>query len=351
MRNIKKVQIDEMFVHILDNRKPELITSDFPIQFGNNQALIDYFAGHISSSLSDVTAKAAKFKNIIPDLASGICKDILSKETTLAIGSKCLAQLLFDIIKKDKRISPADMAVCLYRDADAPNEPYLAILKIDPSEVFQHEIIHEDHKVRISYRVSSEALTKEKLQKCAFIRSLNPRNNEFDMLLLDRQAGAVRDGIIAQFFAERFLDAVDALDATKRTQVFYKTVMDVLNEIRKTLPPEVSQDLDQRLVTAIGGRSINVNTWLDELPVDENIRAAFREPIQNKITDIEFQTDAQIGGKFASRVIYQGDYGFRLSIPADHYDDLVQPIRIIQTPEGEINEIIIRTKTWTTVSR
>ncbi len=351
MRNIKKVQIDEMFVHILDNRKPELIPSDFPIQFGGNQALMDYFTGHISSSLSDTSAKAARFKNINPNEASGICEEILSGKTTLAAGSKCLAQLLFDIIKKDQRISPADMAVCLYKDADEPNESYLAILKIDPSEVFQHVITRKNRKVSITYQVNNDALTKEKLQKCAFIQTLDPRNPEFDMLLLDRQTVATHDGIIAQFFAERFLGAVNAFDATKRTLVFYKTVMDAFNKLRVDLSPEVSQDLDQRLTTAIGGRSINVSNWLNDLPVEDNVREDLREQIHEKITDLEFQTDPQIGGKFASRLIYQGDYGFKLTIPAGHFDDLIQPIRKIKTPEGEVNEIIIRTKAWNTVSR
>jgi hypothetical protein len=88
MRNVENIQINEMFVHILNNRKPELIKSDFPIQFKGDDELWKYFTGHIVNSLNDPSAKAAKFKNINPEQASGACKDILSGKTTLALGSQ-----------------------------------------------------------------------------------------------------------------------------------------------------------------------------------------------------------------------------------------------------------------------
>jgi hypothetical protein len=351
MRNVENIQILELFVHILDNRAPDLNLSDFPIQLQGNQALTDYFTGHIRTALREPTAKAARFQNLNPDQASGICSAIMSGQTTLTIGSKRIAECLYEIIRTDQRITPADLGVCLYQDQANPGNRYLAILKIDPSEVFQHVITRDANGTRIDYRISENALTKEKLQKCAFIRPLDPRHPEYDLLLLDRQTGIVGDGLIAQYFAQRFLDTVDALDAAKRTNIFYRTVVDSVNQIRGTLPPTYSQEIDQRLTTAVSGRSINVENWLEELPVDEPTRDHLRQAIRQNITDIEFQTDPQIGARLTAKVFYVGDHGFRLSIPSIYYDELVLPVQKIQTPEGEMNEIIIHTRTWSRVPR
>ena len=354
MRRIANIQILELFVHILKNRPPDpsLQLSDFPIQLEGNQRLLEYFTNHILNSLKDSSSNAAQFRNINPGQASGVCSAILSGQLTLAEGSKRLAENLFEIISSDQRITPADLAVVLFQDPSQPGFHYLAILKIDPSEVFEHEIIREANSIRINYTLKDNALTKEKLQKCAFIRPLEPRHAEYDLLLLDRQTGFVGDGTIASFFKERFLDTKDALDSVRRTYLLYNTLTAAHTRIRGQLPEGLNQELDQRILMAVGNRVINTDRWLEELPVDDDVRQHFHQALQERLPDVEFEIDRQIAERMTKKAYFEGDYGFRITIPAENLRDVIKLESTFINPEGQsVNRIVIETRLWKKVSR
>ena len=346
MRNIEGIQIKELFVHILDNRNHNLVLSDFPLSFSGNQELEDYFVNHIFISINNDATKAAKFNNININQTSGICNSILKGDINLEEGSKKIAEILYEIIK-DQRISPADLAICKFYDLGRPTDLFLAILKIDPSKVFQHTVVKENDKVRIIYKINNEALTKEKLQKCAIIRQLEPRNSDYDMLLLDKQKRTFKKGLISEFFTEKFLDANEALDSTKRTIIFYKTIVNELDKNQKLISHHDYIEINTRLLNSINGKSINVNQWIGNLPVEEHTRELLKTGVKEKISDIEFTTDSQMGGKLSNRVIYHGDFNLRISILSKHFEDVFKSVKQISTPEeGDTNEIVIHTKKW-----
>jgi len=145
LRNIREIDLQEIVLHVLESRKRELTLADYPLQLAGNPALIDYFSDHIRASLNEPAAKAAKFRMIQPGHTSGICEDILAGRITLLNGSRLLAQLLYNVMITNAKITPADLAVCLYRDRLNPEIMYLAILKIDPSKVFEQEIVIDDN--------------------------------------------------------------------------------------------------------------------------------------------------------------------------------------------------------------
>jgi hypothetical protein len=350
MRNIQTVQINELFVHIVDNRKPELVLSDYPVQLDDLPGLRDYFAEHIRASLADSITRAARFSSGPDCPTAEICANVLAGRLPLVEGSRQLAQRLYEITKANRSISPADLAVCTYQDAAQPQGPrYLAILKIDPSKGFTHRVEDINGKKRISFEDSSRTLTQEKLQKSAFVQPLEPRHPEYDLLLLDRQTGAA-DPLVRIFFARTFLNVVDALDPTRRTEIFYKTIMDQTNAMIDVLPEEVRQEIDQRLTAAVTGATINVTEWLAALPVDAGLRETFRSAIQEKIADQQFETDPRIGGKLAARIQYIGEDGLYVSAPNEIFNRRVK-WKKVSAPGGDIIEVTIRTKTWKQVSR
>ena len=133
---------------------------------------------------------------------------------------------MYGILEQDRRTKGADLAVCFYRAENIADTRFLALLKIDPSEVFQHQIA-EDEQGRqfVTYVVEPRAFTNERLQKCAFIRPLAPRHNDYDMILLDRQVSDIRKQDVAQYFARDFLDSENAYDDYERTEGLYRTLM------------------------------------------------------------------------------------------------------------------------------
>ncbi|MBE9573273.1 MAG: nucleoid-associated protein, partial [Proteobacteria bacterium] len=115
MRNATDIQLDQLIVHILDPKRPDgFVLSECTIPLGGDQRIVDYFVTHIQNSLKNPTAKAARFVVIDDEIVSGICKALLEDRLNFVEGSRRLAQELYEIIAKDRRINACDLAVCLY---------------------------------------------------------------------------------------------------------------------------------------------------------------------------------------------------------------------------------------------
>jgi hypothetical protein len=196
-----------------------MILSERTIPLKGNQCIVDYFVTHIQNSLKNPTAEAARIIAIDDETVSGICKALLENRLDLVEGSRWLAQELYKIIDKDKRINACDLAVCLYRAENQHSvSRYLALLSIEPSEVFRHKKEHDPQgNLYVNLEIETEVMptTREKLQKCAFIQGLEPRP-DYDMMLLDRQK---RGEDVAKFFIKEFMGAKPAFDARPQTNI------------------------------------------------------------------------------------------------------------------------------------
>jgi hypothetical protein len=239
MRDATNIQLDQLIIHILDPKRPDSpVLSECTIPLEGDQRIVDYFVTHIQNSLKNPTAKAARFVVIDDEIVSGVCKALLEDRLDLVEGSRRLAQGLYEIIAEDRRINACDLgscnsfirairdpfcrfyhefhewtndtnfnrlffgkhlAVCLYRAENQHSvSRYLALLSIEPSEVFRHKKEHDPQgNLYVNYEIETEIMptTREKLQKCAFIQGLEPRP-DYDMMMLDRQK---REGV-AKFF-------------------------------------------------------------------------------------------------------------------------------------------------------
>ena len=143
MRDAANIQIQGLIIHILDPKGQGLVLSGIDLPLRNNQALVDYFTGHIENTLKDPSIKAARFKNINPEQPSGFCQAILNGEITLVEGSRRLAEGLYGIMENDMRVTSGDLAVGLFSAENYPYTHFLAIMKIDPAQIFRH-VIRED---------------------------------------------------------------------------------------------------------------------------------------------------------------------------------------------------------------
>ncbi len=237
MRDATNLTIRELIIHILDPQGQGLILSNIAVPLENSPALVDYFCNHIQTSLKDPGIKSTRFRNINPEQPSGICRGILRGDIPLVEGSHRLAQELYVILERDRRITSGDMALCLFQAENYPYTRFLGIMKVDPAQIFHHVILQNKRgDTYVSFETLSQAFTSERLQKCAFIQPLEPRHPEFDMLLLDRQQRIAENGSIARFFSETFLDAEEAYDARKMTGIVYRGLVNAENRVRQRLP-------------------------------------------------------------------------------------------------------------------
>ncbi len=349
MRDITGIKIDELIIHILDPQGQGLVLSDVVLPIAGNQTLSDYFSNHILNTLKEPSTKAARFRNLNPDQPSGACRGLLRKELNLVEGSQLLAKAIYGILDRDHRITAGDLAICLFQADKYPYTRFLAILKIDPSQIFSHVLRKDAHgKNYVAFEPVSSAFTNERLQKCAVIQPLEPRHPEFDMLLLDRQGRGAENSAVARFFSESFLDAVEVFDARKYTQNLSKSLVGAQNRVRERLSPVEEQNLDSSIRQAVTARRLNVDSWIAGLPVSEEVKHEFDQAIRQTIPARDFNLDQSLSQQLMRSVKYRGDYNLKLEVLADHLDDIViSEERVVDDPDRPpYYRIVIETFTW-----
>jgi hypothetical protein len=350
MREATNIHLDQLIVHILDPGRPNgFVLSECTIPQKGNQPVMDYFATHIQNSLKDPTAKAACFVAMNDKAVSGICKALLEDRLDLVDGSRRLAQQLYDIIKSDKRIKACDLAVCFYRAASPDSVlRYLALLKIDPSEVFRHKTKHDPQGNQyVNFEIEAEVMptTRERLQKCAFVQQLEPRS-DYDMMLLDRQT---REEGVAKFFITDFLDAKLALDTQHRTDLLYKGLISAYNQIHPKLQPHEAESLRQAIHVAITSACINIDSWLQALPLSEEHKEQIDQVVSQKLPDREFEIDKTYAQKLIRKRRFQGDHGLRVVIEAsgETYKQVIRSEERVEEPGSPpYYRIVIHTEKW-----
>jgi hypothetical protein len=228
------------------------------------------------------------------------------------------------------------------------NIRYLALLNIEPSEVFRHEPrTNQNGKTYIGFKIEKDAMptTREKLQKCAFIRSIAPRL-EYDMILLDKK----RSGeIIGKFFEKDFLGAKPTFDDKNRTEKLYSGLINAKNKLRPKLEPQQYESLNQAINVAFQCTHINVETWVGGLPLSDEHKKTIKEEVSRKIPDIEFDLDTEFATILAKKRSYHGANKLRITyqIAEDGIDNILQSAKRKEPPgEPAYYEVIIHTKEW-----
>lgn len=353
MRDATDIQLDQLIVHILDPKRPDgFVLSECTIPLDGNQRLIDYFVAHIQNSLKDSAAKAARFVVMDNEVVSGICKALLDDRLDLVEGSRQLAQKLYKIIADDGRIKACDLAVCFYRAENQHSmSRYLALLKIDPSEVFRHKKERDPQgNLYVNYEIEAEVMptTREKLQKCAFIQQLEPRP-DYDMMLLDRQ----KRGDVAKFFIKDFMGAEPTLDARERTDRLYNGLVSARNQIREDLQPHENESVRQAIQVAINSDRVNIDALISTLPLSEERKKQFDQVVSQKLPDREFEIDKTYAAqKLTRKLRFHGDHDLRVEVSEENYKKVIiseEHVRKPGTPPYYC--IVIHTGKWEEVTR
>jgi len=354
MRYVTDVHIESAILHILDPRGNGLTLSERPIQLTGDTRLSEYFQYHIQHSLNHSAIKAAHFRSHSQDSTYDICKGLFDGSRSFVEGSQVLAKKLYTILKKDGRTKQGDLAVCFYQAGNyPPNERFLALLKIDPSEVFRHvEKKDSTGKKYVTFELEPEAFTEEKLQKSAFIRSPF-ENRDYDMMVLDYEAKNRRRRDVARYFIEDFLDAEFALDSTQRTKVFYNEVIASLNELRPELSETEYENVYIHLRSALTSETIDVEQWVEQLPLPTDRKEHFAGRIRERLPDRSFSPDQKVVSQFLKKRRFRGQYGLKVEVRADRFDHVIKSVeRIEDDPEKtDYFRVVIETEKWDEVSR
>ena len=145
--------------------------SDEELSLNGNDKLRDYFSKQVKNVLSDVQTSTARFSAEGDQDTIKEAYKILAQPKQFIPSSKILADSLFKAMGTDARIKPASLAVCLYTAENYPEKRFLALIKIDPTEVFVERVKTIKDKTVVTFDEISDVLptAREKLQKAALV--------------------------------------------------------------------------------------------------------------------------------------------------------------------------------------
>ena len=287
MRNITRVRVEQVIVHVLEPKAENKIISQRIIPLKKNSQLANYLAKHIELSLADRTARAARFKDRHAKGPATISKNMIEGKQDLVSGSKRLAELLYPIMEDNLTIADGDLAICIFYDENSDkSEPYLALIKLDPIGVFRNtQKIDDQGNEYVDLEIDPYVFAKDSgsLQKGAYIR-LPMTDEDYDMLLVDKQAPGVN---IAHFFIETFLESRFVLDSAELTRLLYITLIEANNELRPTLQPDQDKSLGEAILLIFQQLGdFNWRDWVTDLKLPQASRG-FIEVMLKK----EFSSD------------------------------------------------------------
>jgi nucleoid-associated protein YejK len=351
MRYLNDIQLEQAIIHAIKLKSGQgLQLSEVPLPLDANPRVAEFFIQHIRKGLHSAEAKAAHFEASGGEAPCGWCPAILRGDLDLVTGSQRLAERLHGIIENDKRVSECALVLCIYYDAGEPGARYLALLKVDPTEVIRTvEEVDEQgrHFLNIQLETGVLPTARENLQKCAFLQAPDAPA-EYDMLLLDRQAHGA-DAPPARFFVQDFLGAALVLDARRRTELFYQSVVIAHNQLRYDGALSASEEiaLEGALEQAVQTTSLDVDAWINALPLPEPHREQIRGVVTEKLPDTQFEIDATYGKtKLVGKRRFHGDHGLRLTVPTEYYDQMVTVEKVTDSDGLSVFQITIKTEKW-----
>jgi hypothetical protein len=353
MRNLQNVIVTRAIVHILEPKAGNIKYSNLCIPLKDNPQLSDYFAEHIKLSSRDLMARAARFSGTEPEKPSGICYSMYGSEADFIAGSKELAKQLYGEMTKTERISDGDLVVCRYLVGNAPENEFLAIIKLDPVGAFRNieRIDDLSGKTYIDLRIDPFVFprTTDVLQKGAYIgQSVDMEAGEkLEVLLLDKQ---LKGAEVAIFFYKDFLGVSFVQDAAELTLRLYKCLIDALNELRPGLDYRIDKQLGHAIYAIFKQQRLlfNIYAWLDTLGLPDGTKTTIENKLKAEFPGIEeMSIDLTLVDAYTGRRSFKGQMGLNFSVPADNYESVVHDIKRLKTPGGQdYYEIKLHTTIW-----
>lgn len=347
------IRIAEVILQRVDPSE-ELKLSERPLPPDTAPEIFDYFRDHISNSLRSQNLGTARFLNL-DDPVADACRGLLSAEgkrvpSALAKSLGILAKRLRPLLPK-RRDPRCDLAVCIYEmeAGDGISERRLALLKLDPSEGYRVEV-KKDEKGLTFYTMVYETemlpTPKNELQKCAFVRSLQPRPGDFDLSVLDKESR--KSDVVASYWIHDFLGAEPVLDARRSTKNLLEALVGIENQLlvldvdlwRNKLAPAVR--------TALAGETVHLTRrWIDDLGLPIESAAQVIAGLKDKeVFDRAFPLDRPILEKATQTISFKGDHELRVEVLEVHLEDVVQPPKRVVIAGEPYYEIVLRTKKW-----
>jgi hypothetical protein len=246
--------------------------------------------------------------------------------------------------KRAQQITPGDFVVVIFRFAGTP-ERQIALLKLDPDDqrlIREYGIVGERLTVRIS--MAQNLLPESKrLQKCALLRPV-PGDTEFEVTLLDTQAGPRSDGVAA-FFYRGFLHTTLAPSARRRTRLFLSCTETWLSQRAAAFTPAQILTFYRARREALRGEMVHLNTFAEAALAGEKdlqrdlVAMLFGKLFEGDARADTFAVDRVVADSLTRTITLELDGGLQVRVDAARFEELAH-VDSTRTAEGKIRLVV-----------
>ncbi|WP_294372940.1 nucleoid-associated protein [uncultured Clostridium sp.] len=336
MEYINDININEAVIHILDSNVDDPVLNEFSLDL--DEDIYKFLYKHIEKCFKDDDLKYGKFnpeRNIVKE----VVQDYLNgSEDNLIKVSKELANQLFIIMKGNVNIPAGDLIVV---SLTTDHGPMIGILKMDYVKNFTHEVQFVNNKIGIGIVPQSAGLpgSGQKIQKAAFIKPVKEDEN-YNLMILDKQKGSKDDEFGANYFINNFLGASIVVNERDMTKTLVKAVE---NWTRKNITEDAgkAEEIRSTIKTKLKEEdTINIDDFSQELfSQDANKKEEFSTYIKQQGLESQVSVDKTWVEKKMKRIRLNIDKEIDLYINEETYHD-PKKFEIVRNGDGSINLVV-----------
>lgn len=326
--------IHKFTTHVLDKNSDVPVLNDFE---GRINPEVDKFLQKvIKKCMKSQDLRKAKFNDYYNNTVKKCCEQIIYDDRTFLENSKEIAAYLFDIMKLNSEFNSGDLMTCLYTVKD---EKYIAIIKLDYKNLYNHSIDFQDNKFNIQIISNEIGITaNHNIKQCA-IFCISGINDEYHLRVLDKDAE--KEDIKSKFESE-FLNIEKIIDDKYKTKVFINAAN---TWITNALCDDIKQAEDARSIMnyVLKENSVmDLEKFVDVAIKKDDLKESFNDHMKDRDIN-DFNIDkTYVERKLKNRRI-KTDNGFDLKANLENFEDPMK-YSVKQNPDGSIDITIKNVK-------
>lgn len=330
--NKEDIRIKKVIIHILDSTIGMPVLSDTELEYGSEIA--DFLKEHIAKISSGDDAKECRFYKEESEVYHIL--NSYADEDFVAV-SKDIATMLYEIMKSNIDIPPADLMAVRFKEGEAE---YLGLLKMNYKTFFTHRTMPAE---------DGEGNSNEIIRHKSLLPPESQRLTEAAVIRLDDLAVWVLEkkyevnGEKTNYFSYLFLKCSAHLSHKSKLSIVSKAVESIqkegFDESERFERQMRAKSIIQEEIEENGGFVVEelAEKIFDEQP---ELKVAFQDKMEKYDMvkeEIQPQSENTVR-KFRSQHLYT-DTGIEIKIPMEQYKN-PKSVEFITNPDGTISVLI-----------
>ncbi len=330
--NREDIRIKKVIIHILDSTIGMPVLSDTELEYGSEIA--DFLKEHIAKISSGDDAKECRFYKEESEVYHIL--NSYGDEDFVAV-SKDIATMLYEIMKSNIDIPPADLMAVRFKEGE---DEYLALLKMNYKAFYTHRTMPSE---------DGEGNSNEIIRHKSLLPSESQRLTEAAVIRLDDLAVWVLEkkyevnGEKTNYFSYLFLKCSAHLSHKSKLSIVSRAVESVqkegFDETQRFEKQMRAKRIIQEEIEEKGGFVVEelAEKIFEEQP---ELKVAFQDKMEKYDMvkeEIQPQSENTVR-KFQSQHLYT-DTGIEIKIPMEQYKN-PRSVEFITNPDGTISVLI-----------